>query len=142
MNEVSGGKPEATSSSAWDVLTSQQGSTMPLPMMHHHHQLMPQESNPPVTQVIISSPVKLAPPINSPVQSIAEIPQGQQPVPMVQVNPAVGYPEAELSLELQQQGWKKFWSKRENRPYFWNKLTGESLWVMPSLKPQVLYNII
>lgn len=45
--------------------------------------------------------------------------------------------EPELSVELQQQGWKKFWSKRENRPYFWNKLTGESLWVMPSLKPQV-----
>lgn len=40
-------------------------------------------------------------------------------------------------MELQQQGWKKFWSKRENRPYFWNKLTGESLWVMPSLKTQV-----
>lgn len=39
-----------------------------------------------------------------------------------------------MSIELQQQGWKKFWSKRENRPYFWNKLTGESLWVMPLLK--------
>lgn len=47
--------------------------------------------------------------------------------------------EPELSIELQQQGWKKFWSKRENRPYFWNKLTGESLWVMPSLKPQVIF---
>lgn len=33
-------------------------------------------------------------------------------------------------------GWKKFWSKRENRPYFWNKLTGESLWEMPVIKPQ------
>ena len=48
------------------------------------------------------------------------------------------FTEPELSIELQQQGWKKFWSKRENRPYFWNKLTGESLWVMPSLKPQVI----
>lgn len=44
--------------------------------------------------------------------------------------------EFELPFELQQQGWKKFWSKRENRPYFWNKLTGESLWEMPMIKPQ------
>ncbi|CAH0557430.1 unnamed protein product [Brassicogethes aeneus] len=44
--------------------------------------------------------------------------------------------ECELPFELQQQGWKRFWSKRENRPYFWNKLTGESLWEMPVLKPQ------
>lgn len=43
--------------------------------------------------------------------------------------------EFELPLELQQQGWRRFWSKRENRPYFWNKLTGESLWEMPLLKP-------
>ncbi|XP_056641507.1 mRNA (2'-O-methyladenosine-N(6)-)-methyltransferase [Diorhabda carinulata] len=44
--------------------------------------------------------------------------------------------EYELPFELQHQGWKKFWSKRENRPYFWNKITGESLWEMPVLKPQ------
>ncbi|KAJ8964804.1 hypothetical protein NQ314_004611 [Rhamnusium bicolor] len=44
--------------------------------------------------------------------------------------------EFELPFELQQQGWKRFWSKRENRPYFWNKLTGESLWEMPMIKPQ------
>ncbi|XP_060518197.1 mRNA (2'-O-methyladenosine-N(6)-)-methyltransferase [Cylas formicarius] len=44
--------------------------------------------------------------------------------------------EYELPYELVQQGWKKFWSKRENRPYFWNKLTGESLWEMPVVKPQ------
>lgn len=44
--------------------------------------------------------------------------------------------DQELSPELQHQGWKKFWSKRENRPYYWNKLTGESLWVMPMLKQQ------
>lgn len=43
--------------------------------------------------------------------------------------------EYDLPFELTQQGWRKFWSKRENRPYFWNKLTGESLWEMPLLKP-------
>lgn len=60
---------------------------------------------------------------------------------LLQGTPPGSFPELELSLELQQQGWKKFWSKRENRPYFWNKLTGESLWVVPSLKPQVNYRI-
>lgn len=44
--------------------------------------------------------------------------------------------EQELPFELVQIGWKKFWSKRENRPYYWNKLTGESLWELPVLKPQ------
>lgn len=48
------------------------------------------------------------------------------------INPNTEY---ELPFELVQQGWKKFWSKRENRPYFWNKLTGESLWEMPMIKP-------
>lgn len=44
--------------------------------------------------------------------------------------------EYDLPIELSQIGWRKFWSKRENRPYFWNKLSGESLWEMPVLKPQ------
>lgn len=35
--------------------------------------------------------------------------------------------------ELLSQGWRRFWSKRENRPYYWNKLTGESLWEHPHL---------
>lgn len=48
--------------------------------------------------------------------------------------PIGGYIEPELPLELLQQGWKKFWSKRENRPYFWNKLTGESLWEFPPMR--------
>lgn len=46
------------------------------------------------------------------------------------------FSEYDLPYELKQQGWRKFWSKRENRPYFWNKLTGESLWEMPIIKPQ------
>ncbi|XP_044750647.1 mRNA (2'-O-methyladenosine-N(6)-)-methyltransferase [Coccinella septempunctata] len=47
-----------------------------------------------------------------------------------------GSAEFDMPYELVQQGWRKFWSKRENRPYFWNRLTGESLWEMPTLKPQ------
>ena len=37
----------------------------------------------------------------------------------------------ELPPDLVNQGWRKLWSKRENRPYFWNKFSGESLWEMP-----------
>ncbi|KAJ8960756.1 hypothetical protein NQ318_020049 [Aromia moschata] len=58
------------------------------------------------------------------------------PVPTTPQGAPLGQgPEYELPFELQQQGWKRFWSKRENRPYFWNKLTGESLWEMPLVKP-------
>lgn len=64
------------------------------------------------------------------------------------VDPAVQIPNAEagpdpvhdLPQELLQQGWRKFWSKRENRPYFWNKMTGESLWEMPKLGGQSAYD--
>lgn len=55
--------------------------------------------------------------------------------PQTAPNPSVaapGYSE-ELHPELVNQGWRKFWSKREGRPYFWNKLTGESLWEPPML---------
>ncbi|XP_037047936.1 uncharacterized protein LOC119082528 [Bradysia coprophila] len=38
----------------------------------------------------------------------------------------------ELSHDLVNQGWRKYWSKTENQPYFWNKVSGESLWEMPS----------
>lgn len=41
---------------------------------------------------------------------------------------------ADLHPELLQQGWRKYWSKRENRPYFWNKLSGESMWELPAVK--------
>lgn len=37
----------------------------------------------------------------------------------------------ELHPDLVMQGWRKCWSKRENRHYFWNKSSGESLWEMP-----------
>ena len=54
---------------------------------------------------------------------------------MIQSAPVGGFMEHDLPPELLQVGWRKFWSKRENRPYFWNKLTGESLWEMPEIKP-------
>lgn len=35
--------------------------------------------------------------------------------------------------ELVQAGWAKCWSKRENRPYYFNRFTNQSLWEMPVL---------
>lgn len=46
--------------------------------------------------------------------------------------PGPNYSE-ELHPELINQGWRRFWSKREGRPYYWNKQTGDSLWEPPSL---------
>ena len=42
-------------------------------------------------------------------------------------------PVHDLPEELLQMGWRKFWSRREQRPYFFNKITNESLWDMPQL---------
>ncbi|BFZ13338.1 hypothetical protein BsWGS_16377 [Bradybaena similaris] len=42
-------------------------------------------------------------------------------------------PVHDLPTELLQAGWRKFWSRREGRPYYFNKLTNESLWETPSL---------
>ncbi|XP_064599168.1 mRNA (2'-O-methyladenosine-N(6)-)-methyltransferase-like [Liolophura sinensis] len=39
----------------------------------------------------------------------------------------------DLAPALFQAGWRKFWSKREKRPYYFNKNTNESLWEMPPL---------
>ncbi|XP_045193105.1 mRNA (2'-O-methyladenosine-N(6)-)-methyltransferase-like [Mercenaria mercenaria] len=42
-------------------------------------------------------------------------------------------PSDDLPEELLQIGWRKYWSKRENMPYYFNKITNESLWEMPQL---------
>lgn len=39
--------------------------------------------------------------------------------------------ETDLPAEMLTAGWRKFWSKREQRVYFWNRVSGESLWDMP-----------
>lgn len=69
-----------------------------------------------------TTPTKTTPP------DVAHTPQG--PPGTVPI-----YSE-ELHPDLVHQGWRKFWSKRENRPYFWNKISGESLWEMPGSNRQ------
>ncbi|XP_077192254.1 LOW QUALITY PROTEIN: mRNA (2'-O-methyladenosine-N(6)-)-methyltransferase [Paroedura picta] len=39
----------------------------------------------------------------------------------------------DLPDELVQAGWEKCWSKRETRPYYFNRFTNQSLWEMPLL---------
>lgn len=120
MNEISG-KQELASTSSWDVVAQ----VSPLPHAHHNDTM----------SVLVPTPIKIPPPVGldgviphpSPGPQIPQTPHGMPPGI---------YIEPELPPELLQQGWRKFWSKRGNRPYFWNKLTGESLWEMPQLKPQ------
>ncbi|XP_021938704.1 phosphorylated CTD-interacting factor 1 isoform X1 [Zootermopsis nevadensis] len=119
MNEISG-KQELASTSSWDVVS--QVSSLP----HTHHNDM---------AVLVPTPIKISHSVGldgviphpSPGPQLPQTPHGMPPGI---------YLEPELPPELLQQGWRKFWSKRENRPYFWNKLTGESLWEMPQLKSQ------
>ena len=42
-------------------------------------------------------------------------------------------PVHDLPMELLQVGWRRFWSRREGRPYYFNKITNQSLWEMPPL---------
>lgn len=71
-----------------------------------------------------STPTKSSPPE---ITAQAHTPQGP---PTVSHTSSVGFGE-ELPTHMVNQGWRKFWSKRENRPYYWNKATGESLWDIP-----------
>ncbi|XP_071957901.1 mRNA (2'-O-methyladenosine-N(6)-)-methyltransferase-like [Antedon mediterranea] len=38
-----------------------------------------------------------------------------------------------LPMELLEAGWRRFWSRREGREYFYNKFTGKNTWEMPVL---------
>ncbi|XP_067001786.2 mRNA (2'-O-methyladenosine-N(6)-)-methyltransferase [Anabrus simplex] len=120
MNDISGSQ-DLAGTSAWDSVSQ----VAPLSHSHHHDNVT----------VLVPTPIKLPPAVGlegtiphpSPGPQMPQTPHGI---------PAGGFMEHDLPPELLQQGWRKFWSKREHRPYFWNKLTGESLWEMPFLKPQ------
>ncbi|XP_001353012.1 mRNA (2'-O-methyladenosine-N(6)-)-methyltransferase [Drosophila pseudoobscura] len=143
-----GPTPPATSSasqSAWDQLTASASNNMspsptagaptvtgPIlsdapPSLGGGHN-MSAGSSPVASCSSPSTPTKTHAP--SPLESMAHTPQGP---PTLGPGPG-GYGE-ELTAELVNQGWRKFWSKRENRPYYWNKVTGESLWEMPGTRP-------
>ena len=54
------------------------------------------------------------------------------------VAPPPDYPHMEVDLppELLERGWRKYWSRRENRPYFFNLETGVTLWNQPEILPE------
>ncbi|XP_015271989.1 PREDICTED: phosphorylated CTD-interacting factor 1 [Gekko japonicus] len=60
---------------------------------------------------------------HSPGTSHQNQPSSPKPVRVVQ----------DLPDELVQAGWEKCWSKRESRPYYFNRFTNQSLWEMPLL---------
>ncbi|KXJ73967.1 hypothetical protein RP20_CCG014654 [Aedes albopictus] len=112
-------------------------------MQHHGH---PQQGPPPLQHPLIQSPhphqtpqhqatsptSTAAPPMTPTKTTPPDMSHTPQTTPGPNQTPGPSYSE-ELHPELVNQGWRKFWSKREGRPYFWNKLTGESLWEPPML---------
>lgn len=73
-------------------------------------------------------PLKIPPPGGLPMAPGTPGTPGQAPGPMpVPQTPAgappPGHPQFEVDMppELLQQGWRKYWSRRENRPYFFNR---------------------
>ncbi|ELU00100.1 hypothetical protein CAPTEDRAFT_219923 [Capitella teleta] len=42
-----------------------------------------------------------------------------------------GDPVHDLPHDLLEAGWRRFWSRREGRPYFFNKVSNESRWEIP-----------
>ncbi|XP_053171924.1 mRNA (2'-O-methyladenosine-N(6)-)-methyltransferase [Scomber japonicus] len=49
------------------------------------------------------------------------------------LSPSATAKPPELPDELVQAGWSKCWSRRENRPYYFNRFTNQSLWEVPVL---------
>ncbi|XP_034480433.1 mRNA (2'-O-methyladenosine-N(6)-)-methyltransferase [Drosophila innubila] len=131
-------QPSTSAQSAWDQLTASASNNMtPSPTAttaagtgaigDAAGHMMSAGSSPVASCSSPSTPTKThhAPPT---LEAMAHTPQGPPTL-----GPG-GYGE-ELTAELVNQGWRKFWSKRENRPYYWNKVTGESLWEMPGARP-------
>jgi hypothetical protein len=62
---------------------------------------------------------------------VPQTPLGSAP-PMMPAPNASAF-ETDLPPELLNQGWRKFWSRRENRPYFFNRVSGDTMWEMPPI---------
>lgn len=130
-----------SSQAAWDALTA---STPPAPVVTSNATVGAAVTATATSQVNSSSnndlvaassslncgspPPPSTPTKSSPQETAAHTPQG--PPSSVSHTASVGFGE-ELPTHMVNLGWRKFWSKRENRPYYWNKATGESLWDIP-----------
>lgn len=108
-------------------------STPPMTTQHHVVPMPPHNQHAQPYNLKVSSG-------NSPQPMTAPLTPG--PVPQTPIggppptpfsNGPPGGPEHDLPPELLSAGWRKFWSKRENRWYWWNCNSGESLWDPPPL---------
>ena len=63
---------------------------------------------------------------------VPQTPLGSAP-PMMAAPGSSSAFETDLPMELLNQGWRKFWSRRENRPYFFNRVSGDTMWEMPPI---------
>ena len=60
---------------------------------------------------------------------------GPSPIPS---GTAPDYPQMEVDLppELLERGLRKYWSRRESRPYYFNVETGATVWNQPEILPE------
>ena len=75
----------------------------------------------------VPPPLKMPPPEGIPMRPDTPCPSPVTQTPI----PPPGHPQFDLPPELLEQGWEKYWSSREKRPYFFNKVNGERRWEMP-----------
>ena len=91
--------------------------------------------NAPPLKIMPTTPAAGTPVVGAPATPVtpgtAPPPNVITPAPPGQPASPVSAFETDLPPELLTQGWRKFWSRRENRPYFFNRVTGETLWEMP-----------
>lgn len=144
MNDISPPKDSTsvlTGPTAWEQLTA---SSSPTPLTSCTSPLTIPNSTNPISGLSTTnasstnsstssssiSPNTLPPTTPTKSQPPAELAAATTPQGAPQASTLPFYAE-ELSFEMINQGWRKFWSKRENRPYYWNKSSGESLWDMP-----------
>ncbi|XP_075680046.1 mRNA (2'-O-methyladenosine-N(6)-)-methyltransferase-like [Dermatophagoides pteronyssinus] len=146
MNLISSSSTSAFSSVSTAMLHNQFGAnhlTTSLPsytmtssnLQHHGHDMNSGPTslvNIPVSPTTPTAPV---PPTSQHLhhhghQSLLSPPQNQNNASAATI---ANDPSHDLPNELLQQGWRKIWSKREGRFYFYNKNTNQSIWEMPKL---------
>ena len=97
------------------------------PFPPHINNNVAQHNNHPSASIASMPPLKIPPPGGLPMApGTPGTPgtPGPMPVPQTPAGaPPPGHPQFEIDMppELLQQGWRKYWSKRENRPYFFNR---------------------
>ena len=61
---------------------------------------------------------------------------GPSPIPYGTAPPDYPQMEVDLPPELLERGWRKYWSRRESRPYYFNVETGATVWNQPEILPE------